>query len=75
MIYLILIMNSDQAIASENSVDKVITDRLKVSSKKIYINKLISRHNKQQNKERIETLIFVSLACILVVISGILVSL
>ena len=75
MIYLILIMNSDQAIASENSVDKVITDRLKVSSKKIYINKLISRHNKHQNKERIETLIFVSLACILVVISGILVSL
>ena len=75
MIYLILIMNSDQAIASENSVDKVITDRLKVSSKKIYINKLISRHNKQKTKERIETLIFVSLACMLVVISGILVSL
>ena len=68
-------MNSDQAMVSENSVDKVITDRPKVSSKKVYINKLISRHKKQKNKERIETLIFVSLACMLVVISGILVSL
>ena len=68
-------MNSDQAMASENSNDKVITDRPKVSSNKVYINKLISRHNKQKTKERIETLIFVSLACILVVMSGILVSL
>ena len=68
-------MKSDQEIASENFVDEMITDRPKVSSKKVYINKLISRHNKQKTKERIETLIFVSLACILVVISGILVSL
>ena len=68
-------MNSDQAIASENSVDKVITDRPKVSSKKVYINKLIYRYNKQKTKEKIETLIFVSLACMLVVVSGILVSL
>ena len=75
MIYLILIMNSDQAMVSEISDDKVIADRPKVSSKKVYINKLISRHNKQKTKERIETLIFVSLACMLVVISGILVSL
>ena len=67
-------MNSDQAIASENSVNKVITDRPKVSSKKVYINKLISRHRKQKIKERVETLIFVGLACMLVVISGILVS-
>jgi len=68
-------MNSDQAMASENSVDKVITNKIKASSKKVYINRLISRHNKQKTKERIETLIFVSLACILVVMSGILVSL
>ena len=68
-------MNSKKAIVSENSVDKVTTDRPKFSSKKVYINKLISRHNKQKTNERIETLIFVSLACILVVISGILVSL
>ena len=68
-------MNSDQEIASENFVDEMITDRPKVSSKKVYINKLMSRHNKQKNKEKIETLIFVSLACMLVVISGILVSL
>ena len=68
-------MNSDQAMVSENSVDKVITDRPKVSSKKVYINKLISRNKKQRIKEKIETLVFVSLACVLVVISGILVSL
>ena len=68
-------MNSDQAMASENSVDKMTIVKPKVSSKKVYINKLISRHNKQKSKERIETLIFVSLACMLVVISGILVSL
>ena len=68
-------MNSDQAIVSENSADKVITDRPKASSKKVYINKLISRHKQQKIKEKIETLIFVSLACMLVVISGILVSL
>ena len=68
-------MNSDQAIASENSGDKIITDKPIDSSKKVYINKLISRHNKQKTKERIETLIFVSLACMLVVISGILVAL
>ena len=68
-------MNSDQAIVSENSVDKGLTGRPKDLSKKVYINKLISRHNKQKTKEKIETLIFVSLACMLVVISGILVSL
>ena len=67
-------MNSDQALASEVSDDNVIADRPKVSSKKVYINKLISRHRKQKIKERVETLIFVGLACILVVISGILVS-
>ena len=68
-------MNSEQTIVIQNSVDKMVTDRPKDSSKKVYINKLISRHNKQKTNERIETLIFVSLACMLVVISGILVSL
>ena len=68
-------MNFDQTMVSEKSVDKVITDRIKVSSKKVYINKLISRHKKQKTKEKMETLIFVSLACMLVGISGILVSL
>ena len=53
----------------------MITDRSKVSSKKVCFDQLISRHNKQVSKEKIKTLIFVSLACILVVISGILVSL
>ena len=68
-------MNSEQAIVIENSVDEGLTDRSKNSSKKVYINKLLSRHKKQKTKERIETLIFVSLACLLVIISGIIVSL
>ena len=51
-------MNSDQAMVSENSVDKVITDRPKVSSKKVYINKLMSRHNKQKNKEKTSAVTF-----------------
>jgi hypothetical protein len=68
-------MNSEQAIVIENSVDEGLTDRSKNSSKKVYINKLLSRRKKQKTKERIETLIFVSLACVLVIISGIIVSL
>ena len=68
-------MNSEQAIVIENSVDEGLTDRSKNSSKKVYINKLLSRRKKQKTKERIETLIFVSLACLLVIISGIIVSL
>ena len=67
-------MNSKQAIVSENHADKVVVDRSENSSKKVYINKLISRHNKERTKEKIETLIFVGLACVLVIVSGILVS-
>jgi|TARA_Y100000310_G_scaffold124440_1_gene123147 hypothetical protein len=68
-------MNSEQSIVVENSVDEGLIYRPKDSSKKVYINKLLSRHKKQKAKERIETLIFVCLACVLVVISGIIVSL
>jgi len=67
-------MNSKQAIVSENHADKVVDNRSENSSKKVYINKLISRHNKKRTKEKIETLIFVGLACVLVIVSGILVS-
>ena len=67
-------MNSKQAIVSENHADKVVVDRSENSSKKVYINKLISRHNKERTKEKIETLIFVGLACVLVIVSGIIVS-
>ena len=67
-------MNSEQAIVSENPVDKVVDNKSENSSKKVYINKLISRHNKERTKEKIETLIFVGLACVLVIVSGILVS-
>ena len=67
-------MNSKQTIASENLVDRVVDNRSENSSKKVYINKLISRHNKERAKEKIETLIFIGLACVLVIVSGILVS-
>ena len=67
-------MNSKQTIASENLVDRVVDNRSENSSKKVYINKLISRHNKERAKEKIETLIFIGLACFLVIVSGILVS-
>ena len=67
-------MNFKAAIASENSVDRAVDNRSKISSKKVYINKLISRHNKERAKEKVETLIFVGLACVLVIVSGILVS-
>jgi hypothetical protein len=68
-------MNSEKSIANGNSVYEGQIYRPKYSSKKVYINKLLSRHKKQKTKERIETLIFVCLACVLVVISGIIVSL
>ena len=68
-------MNSEESIVVENSAYEGLIYRPKDSSKKVYINKLLSRHKKQKAKERIETLIFVCLACVLVVISGIIVSL
>tara|TARA_B100000315_G_scaffold863_1_gene784 strand:- start:49 stop:255 length:207 start_codon:yes stop_codon:yes gene_type:complete len=68
-------MNSEQSIVIENSVDEGLIYRPKDSSKKVYINKLLSRHKKQKIKEKIETLIFVCLTCVLVVILGIVVSL
>ena len=68
-------MNSGRSIVIENSVDEGLINGPKDSVKKVYINKLLSRHKKQKSKERIETLIFVCLACVLVVISGIIVSL
>ena len=68
-------MNSEHSIVNENSIDEGLNYRPKDSSEKVYINKLLSRHKKQKTKERIETLIFVCLACVLVVISGIIVSL
>ena len=68
-------MKSEHSIVIENYIDEGPNYRPKDSSKKVYINKLLSRHKKQKTKERIETLVFVCLACVLVVISGIIVSL
>ena len=45
-------MNSKQTIASENLVDRVVDNRSENLSKKVYINKLISRHNTAVNKRK-----------------------
>jgi len=50
-------------INTENTMDKV------------NINDLITRHKKEQAKEKTETIIFVSLALFLIVVSGTIVSL
>jgi len=42
---------------------------------RVNINTLIARYKKERAKERTETLIFVSLATVLVIISGIIISL
>lgn len=46
-----------------------------VSDKRININNLISRYKKEKAKEKKETIIFVGLACALILVSGIIVSL
>ena len=46
-----------------------------ISDKRININNLISRYKKEKAKEKKETIIFVGLACALILVSGIIVSL
>ena len=46
----------------------------KSEKKTVNMNDLLTRYKKEKAKEKNETLIFVSLACALVAISGILVS-
>ena len=43
--------------------------------KRVNINNLISRYKKEKAKEKTETFIFVGLACALILVSGIIVSL
>ena len=60
---------------SKESIDHINTFKKKTSSRRVNINALITRYKKEKAKEKTETFIFVCLACALVVISGILVSL
>ena len=68
-------MNDKQAKVSVNTIDHISVTRLKSTSERVNINTLISRYKKEKAKEKTDTYIFVGLACTLVVISGILVSL
>ena len=68
-------MNSKQARVSENTIDHISVTRSKATSSRVNINTLITRYKKEKAKEKTDTYIFVGLACTLVVISGILVSL
>ena len=67
-------MNLKQATTSENSVEQ-ISMSAEGSSQKVNINNLISRYKKEKAKEKTETFIFVGLACALIIVSGIIVSL
>ena len=68
-------MNPKQARVSENTIDHISVTKTKATLKRVNINTLISRYKKEKAKEKTDTYIFVGLACTLVVISGILVSL
>jgi len=67
-------MNVKQATSNENSVDQIDMN-LGTPPQKVNINNLISRHKKEKAREKTETFIFVGLACALIIVSGIIVSL
>ena len=66
-------MKINQA-ASVEATQAVDTIQAKTSGK-VNMKNLISRYKKQKAKEKTETFIFVGLACALVVVSGIIISL
>ena len=68
-------MTPKQPRVSENTIDNISAIRTKTTSKRVNINTLISRYKKEKAKEKTETYIFVGLACTLVIISGIIVTL
>ena len=68
-------MNLKQALGKENTVELITETKSKPESARVNINTLISRYKKEKAKEKTETYIFVGLACTLVIISGIIVTL
>ena len=60
---------------SEGKIQDISSIKLEDKSTRVNINTLISRYKKEKAKEKTETLIFVGLATVLVVISGIIISL
>ena len=70
------IMKLQQEITDKNSISMNRQSNAEASSeKRININNLISRYKKEKAKEKTETFIFVGLACALILVSGIIVSL
>ena len=68
-------MNFKKLRVGENTIDHISVTKSKSTSGRVNINTLISRYKKEKAKEKIDTYIFVGLACTLVIVSGILVSL
>ena len=68
-------MNLNYVPNSTDDVDQSKEIERKSAPRSVNMDKLISRYKKERAKEKTETFIFVGLACALVVISGILVSL
>ena len=68
-------MNFNQSSENGSTINKIGLSKLSKVSPNLNIDKLILRYRKEKAKEKTETLIFVGLACALVVISGIIVSL
>ena len=65
-------MKLQQEITDKNSISMNRQSNAEASSeKRININNLISRYKKEKAKEKKETIIFVGLACALILVSGI----
>ena len=70
------IMKSQQTTTNKSSISMNQYSSAEASSeKRVNINNLISRYKKEKAKERKETIIFVGLACALILVSGIIISL
>ena len=69
-------MKSQQTANSRNTVTIGQYNSVKpLPEKRVNINSLISRYKKEKAKEKTETFIFVGLACALILVAGIIVSL
>lgn len=69
-------MKSEQIANSRNTVTMGQHNNVEpLPEKRVNINNLISRYKKEKAREKTETFIFVGLACALILVSGIIVSL
>ena len=69
-------MKSQQTANNRNTVTMGQHSKVEpFPEKRVNINNLISRYKKEKAKEKTETYIFVGLACALILVSGVIVSL